>query len=92
MAVGTYNDGFVLTYQDGNPEYNHSTDLRKPIPVAEVIKIFQSYARNEDWGQSNFKWERFELLEKSSKVIKRLLIIAIVGFLAFILLKRFLEK
>ena len=92
MATGTYNEGFILTYQDGHPEYNHSTDIYQPFPVAEAIKIFQSYARNEDWGQSKFKWERFDLEDKTSTIIKRLLIIGILGFVAVVLVKSFVIK
>lgn len=55
MATGTHDEGFVLTYQDGHPEYNYNTDIHQPVPLAETVKIFQAYARNEDWGQSKFK-------------------------------------
>jgi hypothetical protein len=69
MATGIHDEGFVLTYQDGNPAYNYNSDIHQPIPVAETIKIFQAYARNEDWGQSKFKWGRFELEVKTSKFL-----------------------
>ena len=90
MAVGTYAQGFVLTYMDGNPEYNQTSDMNKPIQVGEVIKIFQAYARNEDWGQSNFKWERFDLKPKVSKVVIGWLIILLIGIAVMALLSKFI--
>jgi hypothetical protein len=91
MAVGTYNEGFVLTYQDGHREYNYTTDLHQPVSTDETIKIFQAYARNEDWGQSKFKWERCALEEKTSTVIKRLLVIGILACLIYCAIKLFLK-
>lgn len=92
MATGTHDEGFVLTYQSGNREYNYSTDIHQPIPVAETIKIFQAYARNEDWGQSKFNWHRFDLEVKTSKVLIRLLIIGLIAFIAIKWIMKFAVK
>lgn len=90
MATGTYAAGFVLSYHDGDPEYEYNSDVSQPITVEEVIKIFQAYARGDDWGQSKFKWEPFDSREgNTSKIIKRLLGIGFLGYLAYVVLKNF---
>jgi len=87
MATGCYAGGFVLSYQDGNPEYEYNSDLHQPVPVDETIKMFQAYARGENWGQSNIQWNRLRMKYGTVDVVKRLLIIGFIGFLAFVLIK-----
>ena len=87
MATGTHDGGFVLTYQDGSPEYHYNTGMNRPVPVADAIKMFQAYARNEDWGQSKFQWKRFDLEVKTSQSVKRLLIIGFVACLVYFFIR-----
>jgi hypothetical protein len=88
MATGTYAAGFVLSHHDGDPEYEYNSDMNQPVTVEEVTKIFQAYARGEDWGQSKFKWEPFDSREgNTSKIIKRLLGIGFLGYLAYVVVK-----
>jgi hypothetical protein len=92
MATGTRAAGFMLSYKDGEADCEYITGPEQAVKFEEAIRIFQSYARGDDWGQSNFQWERLQVFEKTPKVIKRLLIIAVLGFLAFMLVRRFIAK
>jgi len=92
MATGIHDEGFVLTYQDGDPAYNYNSDIHQPVPVDETIKIFQAYARNEDWGQSKFKWSRFELEVKPSKSLVYWLIIGVMVFIVIKLITKLVVK
>jgi len=92
MATGCYAEGFVLSYQDGNPEYEYNSDLHQPVPVEETIKMFQAYARGENWGRSNIQWNRLRMKYGTVGAIKRLLIIGFAGFLAFVLIKYFIGR
>jgi hypothetical protein len=92
MATGIHDEGFVLTYQDGDPAYNYNSDIHQPVPVDETIKIFQAYARNEDWGQSKFKWSRFELDVKTSKSIIYWLIVGLIAFFVIKLVTKIVVK
>jgi len=92
MATGIHDEGFVLTYQDGDPAYNYNSDIHQPVPVAETIKIFQAYARNEDWGQSKFKWSRFEVDVKPAKSIVYWLIIGLIVFFVIKLVTKIVVK
>ena len=87
MATGTYASGFLLSYHDGERECEYNSDMKQPVPVGEVVGIFQAYARGADWGRSKFKWERNVVEDKPANIIKRLLIIGILGFLAYVIIK-----
>src|SRR5689334_14821137 len=64
-ATGTRGDGFMLAYKDGDADSEFIAGPEQAVTFEEVIRIFQAYARGEDWGRANFKWERMQLFEKT---------------------------
>ncbi len=91
MATGTYACGFMLSHHDGDKECEYHTDVNQPITVPEVIKIFQAYARGEDWGRSTFKWERVVVDDKISHIIKRLVILGFFGYLIYVVVRNLVK-
>jgi hypothetical protein len=88
VATGTYTQGFVLTHQDGRPEEEITTDMHQPVPVDTVIKMFQSYARGENWGKSQYQWERIGLIDANPRqTTKRLILYALVAAVAIAIIK-----
>lgn len=85
-AFGTFAEGFSLSYQDGDSNYQFYAE-QQGTPVAEVVRIFQAYARGEDWGQARFTWEPFILRDKTMTIVKRLLMIILLGYTAWAVIK-----
>lgn len=92
MATGTRDAGFMISYQDGEAAWQYDAGPEQALPIGEVVGVFQSYARGQDWGQSNFVWERTQLFSETGVVVKRLLIITLVGVVAYVLIKRFIAE
>ena len=88
-ATGTAGAGFLLSYKDGDPDCEYNTGLEQSVSLDETIRIFQAYARGDDWGKSNFKWERTVLVEGDTpRLIKRLLVIGFLGYLAYLVVRK----
>jgi hypothetical protein len=78
--------GFSLSLEDGEPDCLHHAE--KSFSRERVSAIFQAYARGDDWGRSEFPWERTDL--KPGKQVRWLAYIVLacaLAYAAFVLLK-----
>jgi hypothetical protein len=50
-AAGHPAEGFSLSYNDGSPDLEYFSS--ETLPIDEVVKIFQMYARRDDWGKAD---------------------------------------
>ena len=92
MATGSRDAGFVLSYKDGDADSEYVIEPGLDVEFGEVIRIFQAYARGEDWGKETFNWERREVAARRSMLIKILLIVTILGILALVVARKFIAK
>jgi hypothetical protein len=91
-ATGTYSDGFMLGHNDGDPDLEHVTDMNKPIPPADMVKIFQAYARGDDWGHSTFNWDVNDLRGgKTSRILVWLLVGGFVAYMGYVIVRQLLK-
>jgi len=90
-ATGTRDAGFMLSYKDGDANFEFVAGPEQAVKFGEVVRIFQAYARGEAWGQSNFKWEQMQITGEMSMVTKVVLLVALLGIVAFAVM-RFLQK
>jgi hypothetical protein len=87
-AAGHPAEGFSLSYNDGSPDHEYFSS--ETLPIDEVVKIFQMYARRDDWGKARFKWEQLETLDTKTQC-KRLLWILCMATIAYLII-HFLTK
>lgn len=92
IATGQREAGFVLSHRDGGVDSEYMIDSGGDVEFAEVVRIFQAYARGEDWGKETFTWERRAVAFRSSMLIRILLIVSVLSILAVAILRRFIAK
>jgi len=92
MATGHREAGFVLSHKDGDVDSEYVIEPGRDVEFDEVIRIFQAYARGEDWGKETFTWERRAVASRRSTLIRILLIVSVLSILAVAILRRFIAK
>jgi hypothetical protein len=78
-AAGHADEGFALSYQDGDPQFEYFSDNR--LSTTDVIRIFQTYAAGSDWGKETFKWDRTQQFDTRTQA-RRLMWILAMGLVA----------
>ena len=89
-ASGHPLEGFALSYQDGDAEWEYCN--KRFLPPAEIIKIFQAFARGGDWGKAGFDWEAVRTARDLPRWIRWLLLGGFFGCLVYLILKSALNS
>ena len=92
MASGTRDAGLMLSYQDGDPVWQYEAGADQAVSFDEAIRVFQAYAAGDDWGRGNLQWEREQMISKWDSILRRLLIIGLIAFVAYIVVKKFIVE
>jgi hypothetical protein len=94
-AFGHPKEGYTLDIsEDVEPKGTQTSKVTSPanlVPHAEIVRLFQDFARGDDSWQNQFQWEPGMTRLSGAKAMKRPAVI-IVSFVLLVLIMKYVLK
>lgn len=91
QMCGDPQDGYVVEYQEGSTDA-HFQSVRDDLPIDEVRRAFEAYARGDEAWRKMFEWKPLLISTPSRRGTGLLMLLPVAGLLAAWLIARMIGE